>query len=46
MKKIALGACALLLMLAAYLSLWPVPVTILTGPRKSGRSFLGRIFAG
>ena len=26
MKKIALGACALLLMLAAYLSLWPVPV--------------------
>jgi hypothetical protein len=26
-------------------SLWPVMVTILTGPRKSGRSFLGRIFA-
>lgn len=26
-------------------SLWPVPATILTGPRKSGRSFLGRIFA-
>ena len=30
----------------AHWSLWPVPVTILTGPRKSGRSFLGRIFAG
>jgi hypothetical protein len=26
-------------------SLWPVMVTVLTGPRKSGRSFLGRIFA-
>lgn len=26
-------------------SLWPVMATILTGPRKSGRSFLGRIFA-
>ena len=26
-------------------SLWPLAVTILTGPRKSGRSFLGRIFA-
>ncbi len=26
-------------------SLWPVPATILTGPRKSGRSLLGRIFA-
>ena len=26
-------------------SLWPVQATILTGPRKSGRSFLGRIFA-
>jgi hypothetical protein len=26
-------------------SLWPVPVTLLTGPRKSGRSLLGRIFA-
>ncbi len=26
-------------------SLWPVPVTILSGPRKSGRSFLGRLFA-
>jgi len=25
-------------------SLWPVPVTVLTGPRKSGRSLLGRIF--
>nr|WP_295373064.1 DnaA/Hda family protein [uncultured Sphingosinicella sp.] len=25
-------------------SLWPVPVTLLTGPRKSGRSLLGRIF--
>lgn len=25
---------------------WPVAVTILTGPRKSGRSLLGRIFAG
>lgn len=26
-------------------SLWPVPVTILTGPRKSGRSLVGRLFA-
>ncbi|HLZ78263.1 MAG TPA: chromosomal replication initiator DnaA [Sphingomonas sp.] len=26
-------------------SLWPVPVTILTGPRKSGRSLIGRLFA-
>lgn len=26
-------------------SLWPVMATVLTGPRKSGRSFLGRIFA-
>jgi hypothetical protein len=26
-------------------ALWPVMATILTGPRKSGRSFLGRIFA-
>jgi len=26
-------------------SLWPLMVTVLTGPRKSGRSFLGRIFA-
>jgi len=26
-------------------SLWPVPVTLLTGPRKSGRTLLGRIFA-
>jgi hypothetical protein len=25
-------------------SVWPVPVTLLTGPRKSGRSLLGRIF--
>ncbi|HWL47829.1 MAG TPA: DnaA/Hda family protein, partial [Sphingomonadaceae bacterium] len=25
--------------------LWPVMATILTGPRKSGRSLLGRIFA-
>ncbi len=25
-------------------SLWPVPVTLLSGPRKSGRSLLGRIF--
>jgi chromosomal replication initiation ATPase DnaA len=25
-------------------SLWPVPTTLLTGPRKSGRSLLGRIF--
>ncbi len=25
-------------------SLWPVPITVLTGPRKSGRSLLGRIF--
>jgi hypothetical protein len=25
-------------------SLWPVPATILTGPRKSGRSLIGRIF--
>lgn len=25
-------------------SLWPVQATILTGPRKSGRSLLGRIF--
>lgn len=24
---------------------WPVPVTLLTGPRKSGRSRLGRLFA-
>ena len=27
-------------------SLWPVMATILTGPRKSGRSLLGRIVAG
>jgi hypothetical protein len=26
-------------------ALWPVPVTILTGPRKSGRSLVGRLFA-
>jgi len=26
-------------------SVWPVRATILTGPRKSGRSLLGRIFA-
>ena len=26
-------------------STWPVMATILTGPRKSGRSLLGRIFA-
>lgn len=26
-------------------SLWPVMATVLTGPRKSGRSLLGRIFA-
>ena len=26
-------------------SLWPVMASILTGPRKSGRSLLGRIFA-
>jgi len=26
--------------------LWPVMATVLTGPRKSGRSLLGRIFAG
>jgi hypothetical protein len=26
-------------------SLWPVMATLLTGPRKSGRSLLGRIFA-
>jgi hypothetical protein len=25
-------------------SLWPVPVTLLVGPRKSGKSLLGRIF--
>jgi chromosomal replication initiation ATPase DnaA len=25
-------------------SVWPVSVTLLTGPRKSGRSLLGRIF--
>jgi hypothetical protein len=25
-------------------SLWPVPITLLVGPRKSGRSLLGRIF--
>ena len=25
-------------------AIWPVPVTLLTGPRKSGRSLLGRIF--
>jgi hypothetical protein len=29
----------------SHLSLWPLMVTLLTGPRKSGRSFLGRIFA-
>jgi hypothetical protein len=27
-------------------ALWPLMATILTGPRKSGRSLLGRIFAG
>ncbi|MEM8696649.1 MAG: chromosomal replication initiator DnaA [Pseudomonadota bacterium] len=26
-------------------TLWPVPVTLLTGPRKSGRSTLGRLFS-
>ncbi len=26
-------------------ALWPVPATILTGPRKSGRSLVGRLFA-
>jgi hypothetical protein len=26
-------------------SLWPVMATVLTGPRKSGRSLIGRIFA-
>jgi hypothetical protein len=26
-------------------ALWPIPVTILTGPRKSGRSLIGRLFA-
>ncbi len=26
-------------------SLWPVMATILTGPRKSGRSLIGRLFA-
>jgi len=26
-------------------SLWPVMTTVLTGPRKSGRSLLGRIFS-
>jgi hypothetical protein len=25
-------------------SLWPVPITLLTGPRRSGKSLLGRIF--
>jgi hypothetical protein len=25
-------------------SVWPVPITLLTGPRRSGRSLLGRIF--
>ncbi len=29
----------------AHWSLWPVAATLLTGPRKSGRSLLGRIFA-
>ena len=29
----------------AHWSLWPVAATIMTGPRKSGRSLLGRIFA-
>ena len=29
----------------AHWSLWPVCATILTGPRKSGRSLIGRIFA-
>ena len=27
-----------------HLALWPVMATLLTGPRKSGRSFIGRIF--
>ncbi len=26
-------------------ALWPVPATILTGPRKSGRSLIGRLFS-
>lgn len=30
----------------AHWSVWPVMATILTGPRKSGRSLLGRIIAG
>lgn len=25
-------------------SVWPVPITLLTGPRRSGRSLLGQIF--
>ena len=25
--------------------IWPIPVTVLIGPRKSGRSLLGRVFA-
>ena len=29
----------------AHWSLWPVMATLLTGPRKSGRTLLGRIFA-
>ena len=29
----------------AHWSLWPVAATLLTGPRKSGRSLIGRIFA-
>ncbi|WP_156681460.1 HdaA/DnaA family protein [Sphingomonas profundi] len=29
----------------AHWALWPVAATVLTGPRKSGRSLLGRIFA-
>ncbi|MFD1950570.1 chromosomal replication initiator DnaA [Sphingomonas arantia] len=28
-----------------HLALWPVMATVLVGPRKSGRSLLGRIFA-
>lgn len=29
----------------AHWSLWPIAATLLTGPRKSGRSLIGRIFA-
>ncbi|MBU3077445.1 HdaA/DnaA family protein [Sphingomonas quercus] len=42
---IASSANAEVLRHLGHVGLWPVKATILVGPRKSGRSLLGRIFA-